>query len=93
MNFGVIVNDLNSNWAFVVLGLLLPAASVAISLLLFLRVWVSWHDPASFVRRAVAFCGSGPPALPPGSMGPVPGRRWSRQRPLAGSDRRTWVGC
>lgn len=38
MNFGVIVNDLNSTWAFVVLGLLLPAASVAGTLLLYRRL-------------------------------------------------------
>lgn len=38
MNFGVIVNDLNATWAFVVLGLLLPAASVAITLLLYRRL-------------------------------------------------------
>jgi magnesium transporter len=38
MNFGVIVNDLNATWVFVVLGLLLPAASVAITLLLWRRL-------------------------------------------------------
>ena len=38
MDFGVLVNDLKSTWAFVVLGLLLPAASVAITLLLYRRL-------------------------------------------------------
>ena len=38
MDFGVLVNHLNSTWAFVVAGLLLPAASVAITLLLYRRL-------------------------------------------------------
>jgi len=38
MNFGVIVNDFNSNVAFVVLGLLLPVASIAITVLLYRRL-------------------------------------------------------
>ena len=38
MDFGVLVKDLNSTWAFVVLGLLLPAACVAITLLLYRRL-------------------------------------------------------
>ena len=38
MDFGVLVNDLNSTWAFVLAGLLLPAATVAITLLLYRRL-------------------------------------------------------
>jgi hypothetical protein len=38
MNFGVIVNDLNGTRAFVLLGLLLPAAAVVVSMLLFRRL-------------------------------------------------------
>ena len=38
MDFGVLVNDLKSTWAFVVLGLLLPAASIAITLLRYRRL-------------------------------------------------------
>lgn len=38
MSFGVLVNNLNSTWAFVVLGLLLPAASVTVTLLLYRRL-------------------------------------------------------
>jgi Mg2+ and Co2+ transporter CorA len=38
MDFGVLVKDLNSTWTFVVLGLLLPATSVAITLLLYRRL-------------------------------------------------------
>jgi Mg2+ and Co2+ transporter CorA len=38
MDFGVLVKGLNSTWAFVVLGLLLPAAIVAITLLLYRRL-------------------------------------------------------
>ena len=38
MDFGVLVNDLNSTWAFVLAGLLLPAASVAITLLFYRRL-------------------------------------------------------
>jgi len=34
MDFGVLVKNLNSPWAFVLLGLLLPAATVAMTLLL-----------------------------------------------------------
>jgi Mg2+ and Co2+ transporter CorA len=38
MNFGAINNNLQSNWTFIVLGLLLPAASVAPSYLLYRRL-------------------------------------------------------
>lgn len=38
MDFGVPVKNLNSTWAFVVLGLLLPAVIVAITLLLYDRL-------------------------------------------------------
>ena len=38
MDFGVLVKGLNSTWAFVVLGLLLPAATVAVTLLLYRRL-------------------------------------------------------
>jgi magnesium transporter len=38
MNFGVIVHDLNSTWSFVLLGIVLPLASVAISYGLYLRL-------------------------------------------------------
>jgi Mg2+ and Co2+ transporter CorA len=38
MDFGVLVNDLNSTWAFVLAGLLLPAACIAITLLLYRRL-------------------------------------------------------
>jgi Mg2+ and Co2+ transporter CorA len=37
-DFGALVKDLNSTWAFVVLGLLLPAASIAITLLWYRRL-------------------------------------------------------
>jgi Mg2+ and Co2+ transporter CorA len=37
-DFGVLVKNLNSTWAFVLGGLLLPAASVAITLLLYRRL-------------------------------------------------------
>jgi hypothetical protein len=38
MDFGVLVKNLNSPWAFVLLGLLLPAATVAMTLLLYSRL-------------------------------------------------------
>ena len=38
MNFGVIVNDLESNWVFILLGVLVPVASVLVSLLLYRRL-------------------------------------------------------
>jgi Mg2+ and Co2+ transporter CorA len=38
MNFGAISNNLQTNWTFVVLGLLLPAASVVVSYLLYRRL-------------------------------------------------------
>ncbi len=38
MDFGVLLNHLNSTWAFVLAGLLLPAASVAITLLFYRRL-------------------------------------------------------
>jgi protein-S-isoprenylcysteine O-methyltransferase Ste14 len=38
MNFGAITNNLQTNWSFIVLGLLLPSASVVASFLLYRRL-------------------------------------------------------